>query len=127
MQNPPHTPDVISIRPFVPASDFQKSLRFYTDLGFTTQLHGESLASMQLGTYGFLLQEYDVPGFASNFMMHMFVNDLDAWWQRIAALDLAANYGVRPPTPPAMQPWGLTITYVVDPTGVLWHIVQQPQ
>jgi len=23
-----------------------------------------------------------------------------------------------------MQPWGLVITYVVDPTGVLWHIAQ---
>jgi uncharacterized glyoxalase superfamily protein PhnB len=80
---------------------------------------------MQLGPFAFLLQEYDVPGFAGNFMMQLLVNDLDAWWRRIESLDLAARYGVRPPRPPAVQPWGLTVSYVVDPTGVLWHIVQK--
>jgi uncharacterized glyoxalase superfamily protein PhnB len=58
-------------------------------------------------------------------MMHMTVNDLDRYWEKISGLDLAARYGVRAPTAPAMQPWGLVITYVVDPTGVLWHIAQQ--
>lgn len=85
---------------------------------------GDSVASMQLGPFGFLLQKYDVAGFADNFMMHLLVNDLDDWWRRIESLNLAANYGVRPPTAPALQPWGLTVTYVVDPSGVLWHVAQ---
>jgi uncharacterized glyoxalase superfamily protein PhnB len=79
---------------------------------------------MSLGPFGFLLQEYDVPGFAGNFMMHMTVNDLDRWWEKISSLDLAGRYGVRPPTAPKVQPWGLRITNVVDPTGVLWHFAQ---
>jgi hypothetical protein len=118
-------PDVVAIRPFVPAKDFATCVRFYEELGFSSRLHGDSLASMSLGPFGFLLQEYDVPGFAGNFMMHMTVNDLDGWWQKISGLDLARRYGVRPPTAPEMQPWGLVITYVVDPTGVLWHIAQK--
>jgi len=118
------TPDVVALRPFVPATDYAASFRFYVDLGFTAHPIGDQLASMQLGPFAFLLQDYFVEGFAGNFMMHLSVKDLDAWWTRIAALDLATKYGVRPPTAPAMQPWGLRVTYVVDPSGVLWHIAQ---
>lgn len=118
-------PDVIALRPFVPASKFAASLSFYTDLGFTAFPLGASLASMHLGPFSFLLQEFEAPGFAGNYMMHLLVKDLDAWWARIAALDLADRYGVRAPTAPAMQPWGLRVTYVVDPSGVLWHVAEE--
>jgi catechol 2,3-dioxygenase-like lactoylglutathione lyase family enzyme len=116
--------DVVALRPFVPADDFQKSLAFYVDLGFTAHGLGDGLASMDLGPFAFLLQAYQAEGFAGHFMMHLLVKDLDAWWRRIEALDLAGRYGVRAPTAPAMQPWGLTVTYVVDPAGVLWHVAQ---
>jgi catechol 2,3-dioxygenase-like lactoylglutathione lyase family enzyme len=119
------TPDVVALRPFVPASDFQKSLKFYADLGFVHFPLGGSLASMQLGPFSFLLQEIEAPGFPGNFMMHLLVKELDTWWDRIAALDLAGRYGVRAPTAPAMQPWGLRVTYVVDPSGVLWHFAEE--
>ena len=118
-------PDVIALRPFVPASKFATSLSFYTDLGFTAFPLGASLTSMHLGPFSFLLQEFEAPGFAGNYMMHLLVKDLDAWWTRIAALDLAGRYGVRAPTAPAMQPWGLRVTYVVDPSGVLWHVAEE--
>lgn len=112
------------MRPFVPAKDFEKSFRFYSDLGFTATRINPSLASIQLGPFGFLLQKYDAEGFAGHFMMQLTVNDLNSWWKHIESLDLAKTYGVRPPTPPALQPWGLTISYVVDPSGVLWHFAQ---
>jgi uncharacterized glyoxalase superfamily protein PhnB len=117
-------PDVLALRPFVPATDYATSFRFYVDLGFTAYPLGDHLASMHLGPFAFLLQDFHAEGFAANFMMQILVKDLDAWWSRIVALDLAAKYGVRPPTPPAMQPWGLRVAYVVDPSGVLWHIAQ---
>ena len=58
-------------------------------------------------------------------MMQMVVDDLDAWWAHIESLDLPGRFGVSPPKPPAMQPWGLRIAYVVDPAGVLWHVAQR--
>jgi hypothetical protein len=119
-------PDVFALRPFVPAKDFETSLRFYGDLGFTPYRIGSSLAAMELGPFAFLLQEYDVPGFAGNFMMQLMVNDLVGWWRHIESLDLAGKYGVKAPSAPALQPWGLTVTYVFDPSGVLWHVVQKP-
>ena len=57
-------------------------------------------------------------------MEEMCIRD-SPWWARIAALDLAATYGVRPPTAPKLQPWGLIVAYVVDPSDVLWHIAQR--
>ena len=57
-------------------------------------------------------------------MMHLMVDDLDAWWAHILALDLSGRFGVPQPQPPAMQPWGLRVAYLVDPAGVLWHFAQ---
>ena len=119
-------PDVVALRPFVPAKDFETSVRFYVDLGFTASRITDSLAEMQLGPFNFLLQEFYVEGFAGNFMMQLLVNDLESWWERIESLDLGRSYGVQSPRAPALQPWGLTVAYVVDPSGVLWHIVQKP-
>jgi catechol 2,3-dioxygenase-like lactoylglutathione lyase family enzyme len=118
-------PDVVALRPFVPAKHFETSLCFYVDLGFRASRITGSLASMELGSFSFLLQEFEAAGFADNFMMQLLVNDLDAWWRRIESLDLAGKYGVQVPRAPALQPWGLTAAYVFDPSGVLWHIVQK--
>jgi hypothetical protein len=118
------TPDVLSLRPFVPATDFQACLAFYGELGFTARPLGDGLASMELGPFAFLLQAYQGKDFAQHFMLHLLVKDLAAWWRRIEALDLAARYDVPAPRAPALQPWGLVVAYLVDPTGVLWHIAQ---
>jgi len=104
----PSAPDVVALRPFVPAKDFETSLRFYTNLGFRAFRLGEPLASMHLGPFAFLLQARpnDGEAFAANFMMHLLVNDVDAWWARIAKLDLAGRYGVQAPRSPKLEPWG---------------------
>jgi hypothetical protein len=47
------------------------------------------------------------------------------WWSRIATLDLAKRYGAKAPSAPKLQPWGLVIAYVWDPSGVLWHIAKK--
>ena len=109
------------MRPFVPAKDFDISRRFYADLGFRAEWLGDALIELHLGSYSFILQNYYVEEWAENFMMHVLVSDLDAWWSHIASLDLASRYGVSPPKAPEMQSWGLKVAYVVDPSGVLWH------
>ena len=119
-------PDIVALRPFLPAKDFETSLRFYVDLSFTAYRLGDSLASMHLRPFAFLLQKFEAEGFAANFMMHLLMTDVESWWRRIDSLDLAANYDVQAPSAPALQPWGLRVAYVFDPSGVLWHIAQNP-
>jgi catechol 2,3-dioxygenase-like lactoylglutathione lyase family enzyme len=111
-------------RPFIPAKDFDLSKRFYESLGFEKVLDSD-VAIFNAGSGGFILQRYYQKEWAENFMMQLIVDDLDAWWAHIISLDLAEQFGVPPPRAPALQPWGLRIAYVVDPSGVLWHIAQR--
>lgn len=111
-------------RPFIPAKDFTRSKRFYEALGFAKVLDGE-VAIFQAGASSFILQKYYQKEWAENFMMQLMVDDLDAWWSRIVALDLPKQFGVQAPKPPALQPWGLRVAYVYDPSGVLWHVAQR--
>jgi uncharacterized glyoxalase superfamily protein PhnB len=60
-------------------------------------------------------------------MMQLMVDNLDQWWAHIESLDLPKRFGVPPPKPPAMMPWGLRIAYIVDPSGILWHIAQRTE
>jgi hypothetical protein len=108
-------------RPFLPAKDFTLSKRFYEALGFTKLFDGE-VAIFQIGATSFILQNYYQQQWAENFMMQLVVEDLDACWAQIVALDLPGQFGVPAPKPPAMQPWGMRVAYVVDPSGVLWHV-----
>ena len=110
-----------TLRPFLPARDFDTSKAFYTALGFEMLLDAD-VAIFKVGSGGFLLQRYYHKEWADNCMMQLMVDDLDAWWVRIEALDLAATFGVRPPRPPQLQPWGLRVAFLFDPSGVLWHI-----
>lgn len=113
------------MRPFLPGKDFALSKRFYEALGFE-KVHDGEVAIFNAGAGGFILQNYYQKDWAENFMMHLMVDDLDAWWAHIESLDLPARFGVSAPKAPSMQNWGLRVAYVVDPSGVLWHIAQRP-
>ncbi|MCD8534694.1 MAG: glyoxalase [Verrucomicrobia bacterium] len=110
-------------RPFLPTREFELSKRFYEALGFEKIFDGE-VAIFQAGSGGFILQRYFQEEWAHNFMMQLMVDDLNAWWTHIQSLELAKNYGVTEPKAPAWQPWGLRVSYVVDPAGVLWHFAE---
>jgi len=117
-------PGIRSFRPFLPAKEFETSLRFYEAIGFEAYRLGEALAELSLGAHAFLLQGCYVKEWAENTVMHLLVNDVQAWWQHIHALDLGSQFGVPPPAPPRVEPWGLTVAYVFDPIGVLWHFAE---
>jgi catechol 2,3-dioxygenase-like lactoylglutathione lyase family enzyme len=111
-------------RPFLPAMDFETSRAFYEALGFEKRLDSE-VAIFGIGGTSFILGRHYQEDWAGNFMMQLMVDDLDAWWAHIQALDLPGRFGVPPPKAPEMQPWGLRVVYVVDPAGVLWHVAQR--
>ncbi len=111
-------------RPFLPAKDFDRSKRFYEALGFEILLDGE-VAIFGVGASSFILQRHYQKEWAENFMMQLMVDNLDDWWTHIQALDLPTKFNVPAPKPPKIQPWGLRIAYVVDPSGVLWHVAER--
>jgi len=113
----------IEAKAFVPARDFALSKKFYQDLGFDLAWSSEDLAYLRHGNATFLLQNFYNKGHADNFMMHLLVEDVDAWWRHVQAQSLTATYDVKA-EPPADRPWGLRDFVIIDPTGVLWRIGQ---
>ncbi|MFT3735575.1 MAG: VOC family protein [Rhodocyclaceae bacterium] len=118
-----NAPDIVEIKAFVPARDFNQSLAFYTDLGFTVASNSGGIAYLHHANCSFLLQDFYVAEHCNNFMMHMLVEDVEAWWERVTSSKLAERYGVRL-VPPADQPWAMRDFVIIDPSGVLWRIGQ---
>jgi uncharacterized glyoxalase superfamily protein PhnB len=110
---------------FVPARDPELSRQFYVDLGFTINWSNEQIAELQIGSFRFLLQTFYVAEHAGNFMMSLAVEDADAWWAFIERNEIQKKYPGIMSRPPAMQPWGIRVLYLSDPSGVLWHITDQ--
>ena len=116
---------VTNLMPFVPARDPELARQFYLDLGFTINWSNEQIAELQIGSFRFLLQTFYVAEHAGNFMMSLAVEDADAWWEFIEHQGIKEKYPGIMCKPPAMQPWGIRVLYLSDPSGVLWHITDQ--
>lgn len=116
--------EIRAFRPFLPAKEFATSLRFYQAIGFRAFPLGETLAELSLGNHAFLLQGHYVKEWAENSVMHVLVENVQAWWRHLDSLALASQFEVQPPAPPRVEPWGLTVAYLFDPSGVLWHFAQ---
>jgi len=56
--------------------------------------------------------------------MSLRVADLDAWWDYVEQKEFTKKYPGIMCKAPAMQPWGLRVLHLSDPSGVLWHIVE---
>ena len=110
--------------PPAPPLTFEICRAFYESLGFNKLLDGD-VAIFEIGSTSFVLQRRFEKTWAENCMMQLMVDDLDAWWKHIESLDLAVKFRVPRPKPPGIQPWGLRVGYLVDPSGVLWHIAER--
>jgi hypothetical protein len=112
---------------FVPARDYALSRRFYADLGFVETWGGGDACEFVRDGFSFILQNFHVKEHSANFMMSLNVEDADSWWQYIQDTGLKEKYGLGIVKPPTLQPWGLRVLYLTDPTGVLWHISDRPK
>ena len=113
------------LRPFFPARDHGQSQSFYEALGFVVEYADDSIAVMSNGDASFLLQNFYVKELAENFMVQLVVSDCKEWWHRHNPAAVAERFGALAPTAQAVQPWGLTVGFVHDPSGVLWHITER--
>lgn len=113
----------IELKAFVPAKDYELSKRFYQDLGFTLASDGDGVAYFHHETASFLLQNFYVKEFAENLMLHLLVEDVDAWRAKVDESGIAARYGAKV-SDVQRQPWRMRDFTLVDPSGVLWRIGQ---
>ena len=59
-------------------------------------------------------------------MLHFMVDSAQQWYEHILAVGLTEKFAGTKVSEPALQPWGLLITYVWDPAGVLLHFAEEP-
>lgn len=113
----------VEIKAFVPARDHALSKRFYQDLGFTLASDAGGIAYFHHGQVAFLLQDFYEEALAKNLQMHLLVEDVQAWWDKLQAEGIAQKYGVRI-GPVELQPWRMRDFVLFDPSGVLWRVAQ---
>ncbi|MGE9291607.1 MAG: VOC family protein [Puniceicoccales bacterium] len=116
--------NVTGLKVFVPSKEHEISTRFYKDLGFKLVWEVDDLKEFQLDGFGFLLQRFYEKEFADNLMLQLWVEDLESWWRQIEEGKLVEKYEGVKAKPPHQYPWGLTEIHLIDPSGVLWHIIQ---
>lgn len=115
--------NTIELKAFVPAKDHALSRRFYSDIGFTEASNGDGVAYFHCGHVSFLLQDFYEQALAENLMLHLLVEDVDAWHRALTERRIAETYGVRI-GPVEQQPWRMRDFVLFDPSGVLWRIAQ---
>lgn len=116
---------VSDLRPFIPARDFVLCKRFYADLGWETKDVGDGLALVRLADQQhFYIQDYYNKEVAENCMLHLTVEDAQAWYQHVTAVLRNDKFAGARVQSPKLQPYGATVTFVHDPGGVLLHLCQ---
>jgi len=115
--------EIKSIRAFIGAKDYEASRSFYRDLGFTEQVLSEKMSLFTIDGLSFYLQDYYVKEWIDNFMMLLEVGNVEAYYRFLQQLGLDKKYSNIKLVPLQENDWGKEC-YLVDPSGVLWHVAE---
>lgn len=116
---------VSDLRPFIPSKDFALCKQFYSALGWDTKDVADGLALVRVADQQhFYLQDYYIKEVAENCMLHMTVDDAQAWHRHVSAMLEGSRFPDARVQPPKPQPYGAIVTFVHDPSGVLIHLCE---
>lgn len=115
---------ISEIKTFIGSKNYAISKRFYSALGFKTEYESEQLSVLELSGCRFFLQNYYEKAWCDNTMLHITVNDAQAWYEKVKNVLDQGDYGLAKVAPPKKQDYGAIVTFVWDPTGVLLHLAQ---
>lgn len=117
-------PAALDVKFFIPARDFEESLRFYMALGFEVNCQSEHVAELEFAEQRFFLQDFYVREFAENFMVQVIVSDANDWYEYVVNVKKGGEFPTIRVDPPKQEAGGSLVTYLWDPCGVLWHFTQ---
>ena len=113
---------VVSVLPFVPSGvDYDGSRRLFAQLGFEETWEDNGYCGFRNGAVSFILQNLVDQHFASNLMLRLNVEDLDAWFDTVSAKQLDVTFPGFRINPPKTFPWGREVHFI-DLAGVCWHV-----
>jgi hypothetical protein len=113
----------LSLQPFVPSgSNFDKSKQLFLELGFNISFETAGYAGFEKDGCRFILQHYDVPDFAQNFMLTVQVENVSEFRSYVIDKKLPDRFGIRIGEV-TQQPYGKEVN-IIDVAGVCWHFVE---
>ncbi len=122
MNNNLHVSD---IRPFIGAKDFAVSTDFYLTLGWHLVYDSDNLRVLELADHRFYLQKYYNRTWCDNTMLHLFVDDVDAWFRHVNATFVSHALSRHARVTEAIKDERYArVFHVWDPSGVLLHFAQ---
>lgn len=110
----------VELKVFIPSKSFESSKRFYSEIGFTKASDEGGVAYFHFGNCSFLLQDFYEKSLAENLMMHLLVEDVKSWHEKIITSGVVDKYHVNV-SGITEQPWGMLDFVMHDPSGVLWR------
>ena len=114
-------------KPFVPSNDYEISKEFYKCMGFTVNWDSEEVCEIDTNFgYRFLLLPRNHNNYAHSLMLHFMVNSAQEWYDHFLSIKLTEKFEGTKVAAPELMPWGLLITHVWDPAGVLLHFAEKP-
>jgi catechol 2,3-dioxygenase-like lactoylglutathione lyase family enzyme len=112
--------------PNLPARDFAETAAFYAMLGFAEDYRSDGWMILSRG--GVTLEFFPYPDldpYHSSFSCCLRLDDLDAIMAQVRASHVPnARVGIPRFHPPALDPSGSTIAYLIDPDGTLLRLIQ---
>ena len=112
--------------PNLPARDFTATESFYAALGFETDYRAANWMILSRG--GAKLEFFPYPDLdpaSSSFSACLRLDDMNALYQQCLAAGVPNTRTGWPRIhPPARDPSGLTIAYLIDPDGTLLRLIQ---
>ena len=114
-------------KPFVPSNDYEVSKSFYECMGFKINWDAGEVCEIDTSFgYRFLLLPKNHNNYAHSLMLHFMVDSAQDWYEHFKSVGLEKQFNGTKVAPPKLEPWGLLITYVWDPAGVLLHFAEDP-
>jgi len=112
--------------PNLPSRDFAASAAFYARLGFEETYRSDGWMILSRGSASLEFFPYpDLDPFHSAFSCCLRLDDLPAMMAQVQASGVPdARIGIPRYHPPAPDPSGLTIAYLIDPDGTLLRLIQ---
>ncbi len=119
-----HNLGASDIKAFIGSRDYDQSLDFYVAMGFKLNFDAGDIAELELGNCRFYLQKYYQKQWCENSMLHITVEDAEAWHRKAKEVLAKRPYGAARVKAPAFHDYGALVTHVWDPVGVLLHFAQ---
>lgn len=113
----------LSLSPFVPSgARYEESKQLFQELGFTLDRAVGDYAGFVADGCRFILQKFDNPEFAANFMLSVRISSAEEFYNMVREKRLVERYGIRLGKPTQM-PYGKEVN-IIDIAGVCWHFVE---